>query len=115
MGVLHGGNRAALHPRVLADGFAGESHRRRLRHGAQRRNRVGRTCNRCRRGKHLAALLLHLLYLALDRGDDVVVVFQVFKEVGDVQEGVAIEADIDEGRLHAGQHAGDAAPVDATD
>ena len=40
-----------------------------------------------------------------------VLVLQV-EEVGDVEEGVALEADIHEGRLHAGQNARDAALVD---
>jgi hypothetical protein len=36
-------------------------------------------------------------------------------DVGDVQEGGALEADVDEGRLHAGQHAHHAAEVDVAD
>ena len=74
-----------------------------------------RRCCAFRRRKHLAALLLHLFDFAFDGGDDVVVVFEIFEEVADVEEGVAIEADIHEGRLHAGQHARDAAFVDASD
>ena len=35
--------------------------------------------------------------------------------VGDVQEGRPFEADVDEGGLHAGQHAGDDANVDVAD
>ena len=58
-------------------------------------------------------VLLHLLDLALNGGDNVVVIFQIFKEVADVEESVAIEADIDEGRLHAGKHAGNTAFIDA--
>ena len=42
------------------------------------------------------------------------VLLQVFKNVADVQEGVAVEADIHEGRLHAGKHAGYAAFVYAS-
>jgi hypothetical protein len=61
-----------------------------------------------------AALLLHLLCFFFDRSNDVVVVFQIFEEVSDVEEGVAIESNFDEGRLHAGQHASDAAFVDAS-
>jgi hypothetical protein len=68
-----------------------------------------------RLGKYDAALLLHLVDLALDRGDDVIVVFEVFQEVPDVEESVAIETDVDKGRLHAGKHARDAAFVDAAD
>src|SRR5262249_31347803 len=44
----------------------------------------------------------------------VIVVFEIFENVADVQEGVAVETDIDEGGLHAGKDAGDAALVDAT-
>ena len=36
-------------------------------------------------------------------------------QVGDVEEGRAFEADVDERRLHAGQHAGDAAGIDIAD
>ena len=36
-------------------------------------------------------------------------------DVGDVQEGGALEADLDERRLHAGQHARDLAGVDVAD
>ena len=45
----------------------------------------------------------------------VIVVLKIFENVADVQEGVAVEADIDEGGLHTGEDAGDAAFVDATD
>jgi len=58
----------------------------------------------------------HIRYPAIG-GDDVgnilVVLFQLHK-VGDVEEGVAFEADIDEGRLHAGQDAGYATFVDGS-
>src|SRR4051812_35622399 len=37
----------------------------------------------------------------------VVMLFQ-FHKIGDVEEGVALQPDVDECRLHAGQHAGDA-------
>ena len=36
-------------------------------------------------------------------------------DVGDVQERRALEADLDERRLHAGQHARDAAEIDVAD
>lgn len=45
----------------------------------------------------------------------VIVVLKIFEYVADVQEGVAVEADIDEGGLHTGENAGNAAFVDATD
>lgn len=35
-----------------------------------------------------------------------------FPDVGDVQEGGAVEADVDERRLHAGQDADDAPDID---
>ena len=44
-----------------------------------------------------------------------IVIFEIFENVADVQEGVAVETDIDEGGLHTGENAGDAALVDATD
>ncbi len=37
------------------------------------------------------------------------------EDIGDVQEGSAFEAHLDEGRLHAGQHAHDAAEKDVAD
>src|ERR1700685_836126 len=45
----------------------------------------------------------------------VIVVFEIFENVADVQEGIAVEADIDEGALHTGEDASDAAFVDAAD
>src|SRR5262249_5004679 len=45
----------------------------------------------------------------------VIVVFEIFEDVADVQEGVTVEADIDEGGLHTGEDASNAALVDATD
>jgi hypothetical protein len=45
----------------------------------------------------------------------VVVVLEIFENIADVKESIAIEADIDERRLHAGKNAGDFAFVDATD
>ena len=37
-----------------------------------------------------------------------------FQKVGDVEEGIALQADVDESRLHAGQHAGHAAFVNGS-
>ena len=48
-----------------------------------------------------------------DVGQIVVVLFQ-FHEVGNVEEGVALQADVDKGRLHAGKDAGYAAFVDGS-
>jgi len=45
----------------------------------------------------------------------VIVILKIFENVADVQEGIAVESDIDEGGLHTGEDAGDAAFVDATD
>jgi hypothetical protein len=44
-----------------------------------------------------------------------IIVFEIFEDVADVKEGIAVEADIDESGLHAGEDAGDSAFVDATD
>jgi hypothetical protein len=43
----------------------------------------------------------------------VIVVLEIFENVTHVQEGVAIQADIDEGGLHAWEHASNPALVDA--
>ena len=64
-------------------------------------------------GENLAALVFDLVLFILDSGDDVIEVFDFFEEIGDVEESVAIEADIDGGRLHAGKHAGDSSFIDA--
>jgi hypothetical protein len=45
----------------------------------------------------------------------VIVILKIFENVADVKEGIAIEADIDESGLHAGEDAGDFAFVDAAD
>jgi hypothetical protein len=45
----------------------------------------------------------------------VIVILKIFENVADVQEGIAIQADINERRLHAGKNAGDSAFVDAAD
>ena len=66
-------------------------------------------------GKHLAALLFHLLNFFFNSGDDLVEFFNFFEEVADIKEGVAIESYIDEGRLHAWQHSRDSALIDAPD
>jgi hypothetical protein len=44
-----------------------------------------------------------------------IVVFQIFKNITDIEEGIAVEADVHESRLHAGKDASDSAFVDATD
>src|SRR5271157_3732422 len=45
----------------------------------------------------------------------VIVVFEIFENVADVEESIAVEADINESGLHAGEYAGDSAFVDAAD
>jgi hypothetical protein len=45
----------------------------------------------------------------------VIVIFEIFENVADVKEGVAIEADIDESRLHAREDASYFSFVDAAD
>ncbi len=45
----------------------------------------------------------------------VIVILEVFENVADVQEGVAIQANIHECRLHARQNARDFSLVDAAD
>ena len=67
------------------------------------------------RGENLSALLFHLLGFVLNSRDDVVQLFNLFHEVADVQEGIAIEANLHKGRLHAWQHARNFAFVDASD
>jgi hypothetical protein len=45
----------------------------------------------------------------------VIVVLEIFENVADVQEGIAVQADVHECRLHAGKNASDSAFVDAAD
>ncbi len=45
----------------------------------------------------------------------VIVVFEIFENVADVQEGVAIETNFDESGLHSREDAGDFTFVDAAD
>jgi hypothetical protein len=45
----------------------------------------------------------------------VVVILEIFENVTDIQEGITIQADIDECRLHTGKNAGDSAFVNAAD
>ena len=45
----------------------------------------------------------------------VVVILEIFEDVAYVKKGIAIEADIDESGLHAGEDAGDSAFVDTAD
>src|SRR5580704_6286330 len=43
----------------------------------------------------------------------VIVVFQIFENIADVEESIAIEADVNESGLHAGEDASDSTFVDA--
>ena len=45
----------------------------------------------------------------------VIVIFKIFEDVADVQEGVAIQTDVDESRLHSRKDPSDVAFVDAAD
>ena len=45
----------------------------------------------------------------------VVVILEIFEDVAYVKKGIAIETDIDESGLHAGEDAGDSAFVDTAD
>jgi hypothetical protein len=44
-----------------------------------------------------------------------IVVFEILENVADVKESIAIEADVNESGLHAGEDAGDFAFVDTAD
>jgi hypothetical protein len=90
--------------------------RRFARRGGRRLDIERLEGRRCGSGgvEDLAALVLHFLNFFFSGGYDVVEFFEIFEEVADVEEGVAIESDFDEGRLHAGQHARDTAFVDAS-
>jgi hypothetical protein len=45
----------------------------------------------------------------------VVVVFEILENVADVKESIAVEADVNESGLHAGEDAGNTAFIDAAD
>jgi hypothetical protein len=60
------------------------------------------------------AAALHLEHFVFDSADNGFVLIVVLKEIGDIKEGVAIEADIDECRLHSRQNARYTAFVDAS-
>jgi hypothetical protein len=44
-----------------------------------------------------------------------IVVVQIFKNITDIEEGVAVEANVHESRLHTGKDAGDFTFIDAAD
>jgi hypothetical protein len=68
-----------------------------------------------RRRKHFTALLLHFFDFSFYGSNNVVVIFEIFQEIADVQKSIAIQADVYEGRLHAGKHARDTAFIDTAD
>ncbi len=57
--------------------------------------------------------LLQSQHALFDAADNLVVLLVVFEKIGNVQEGVAIEANVDKRRLHARQHASHPAFVNA--
>jgi hypothetical protein len=63
-----------------------------------------------RRIHFIAFRLRRPLHFGLDRGH-VVVLLKMFQEIADVQEGVAIEADVHKGRLHSRKNPGYSALV----
>ena len=65
------------------------------------------------RREHPPALLFHLLDFVDNRGDELVEFLGFFQKIADVKEGVAIEANLNKGRLHAWQHASHTAFVNA--
>jgi len=67
-----------------------------------------------RRGGQGLPGTIQLENLIFHAGHNLVVFFVVFEEIGDVQEGVAIQADVDKSRLHARQHPRHPALVDAS-
>ncbi len=77
-------------------------------HGRGNHAAIGR-----RRRKHFAAPRFRLAELGLDRSN-VVVFLEMFQKIADVQEGVAIEANVNEGRLHTRKDSGDPALVKAS-
>jgi hypothetical protein len=61
-------------------------------------------------------LRTHILHAAIRRNDvsHILIVFFQFHKIGNVKEGVALQANVDKGRLHAGENAGYAAFVDGS-
>jgi len=76
------------------------------RQGFTREHLDGRTIRRRRRGHGGLRQLVRMT---------VIVVFEVFENVADVEESIAVEANVHESGLHAGEDAGDFSFVDAAD
>ena len=105
---------SAIHIAIIIFGTAfdaslarltGSIHRR-LRHNIQTRNR-----RRLRRrvadgsgGQSGSAALLKAKHLLFNAGHDLVVLVVILEKVGNVKKGVALEADVNECRLHSGQN-----------
>src|SRR6266436_3214202 len=71
------------------------------------RKHVNRSANRGRqRGRGGQGLLVRMA---------VIVVLEIFENVTDIEEGVAVKTDVHEGRLHSGKDASDFSFVDAAD
>src|SRR5690348_4101918 len=86
-----------------AEAFAGQ--RRNLRFSSLRKRRFSRLLGLPVRTRRRRAMIFRVL----------IHVFNFLEEIADVEEGVAIEANVDKGRLHAGKHACDSPFVDAAD
>lgn len=101
----------ALFARRIGIGWCGGLRRGARRFGLRRGGRRGNAFYLSRRCAQ-PRLLLQARHRLFHAGDDFVVFLAVFKEVGNVQEGVAVQPDIDECRLHAGQDAFHPALID---
>ena len=68
------------------------------------------------RTSSLHRLRTQILHATVGRDNlgHILVVFFQFHEIGNVEEGVAFQANVNEGRLHAGQHAGHPAFIDGS-
>ncbi len=66
------------------------------------------------RNSGLGRLRTQILHATVggDNVGQILIVFFQFHEIRNVEEGVAFQANVDEGRLHARQHAGNTAFVD---
>jgi hypothetical protein len=51
-------------------------------------------------------------HLVFRRADNLVVFVSVFEEIGNVEEGVSLQANIDKCRLHAWQNLGNSSSID---
>lgn len=102
---------------ALARGWLGECVSHADRFAGQQGHVRGLNGSLIRAGRrvHLSALILHFLDFFFDRVDDMVEFLELLEKVGDVEESVAIEANVHKRRLHAGKHACDSSFVYAAD